>query len=87
MVFQHELKGISYNTIARNLNVDASTVRRTVDLFWATVDVQKRPYPRSAANARQKLNDCAQLFIMYQIIDLPGIYLHEIQEALEEDLE
>lgn len=35
---------------------------------------------------RDRNNDCAQLFIMYQIIDLPGIYLHEIQEALEEDL-
>lgn len=61
MVFQHELKGISYNSIARNLNVDASTVRRTVDLFWATGDVQKRPYLRSAANARQKQRLCATL--------------------------
>ena len=65
MAFQHELKGISCNSIARNLNGNASTVRRTVDLFRAIGDVQKRPYPRSAVNARLKLNDCAQLFIMY----------------------
>ena len=86
MVFQHEMQEQSYIDIAKNLNVDVSTVRRILNLFWTTGDVQKRKYPLNAVKASQKLIDVAQLFIINLLLDRPGIFLQEIQTELDEQL-
>ena len=86
MVFQHEVQEQSYVDIAKNSYVDVSTVRRILNLFWTTGDVQKRQYPSNAVKASQKLTDVAQLFIITLLLDRPGIFLQEIQTELDEQL-
>ena len=44
MVYQKYGLGLSYAQIANNLNVDQSTVKRTVGLFNTTINVAKKPY-------------------------------------------
>ena len=63
--------------------MDVSTVRRILNLFWTTGDVQKRKYPSNAVKASQKLIDVAQFIIN---LDRLGIFLQEIQTELDEQL-
>jgi len=84
MVWQSEALGCSYSTIARNLNVDKSTVCRTIQLFYSTGTVSKRDYPKDSAP--RKLSNPAQLFILHLVIRQPGIYLHEMQRELSDFL-
>jgi transposase len=49
MVWQTEVLGIRYKDVASHLNVDITTVWRTVKLFRQTGDVQKKAYPRERA--------------------------------------
>jgi len=50
----HQVIGLekTYRDVAINLNVDPSTVQRTVDHFMQTGDVQKRSYPQNFGNAK-----------------------------------
>ena len=82
MVWQSEALGCSYGTIAKNLNVDKSTVCRTIQLFYSTGTVTKRAYPKDCA--ARKLSNPAQLFILHLVIKQPGIYLYEIQRELSD---
>ena len=82
MVWQSEPLGCSYNTIAQNLNVDKSTVCRTILLFYSTGTVSKNDYPKESA--ARKLFNPAQLFILHLVIKQPGIYLYEIQSELSD---
>ncbi|MDD9817574.1 MAG: hypothetical protein OXU61_05515, partial [Gammaproteobacteria bacterium] len=84
MVWQSEALGCSYSTIAQNLNVDKSTVCRTIQLFYSTGTVSKRDYPKDSAP--RKLSNPAQLFILHLVIRQPGIYLHEMQRELSDFL-
>ena len=84
MVWQSEALGCSYSTIAQNLNVDKSTVCRTIQLFYSTGTVSKRDYPKDSAP--RKLSNPAQLFILHLVIKQPGIYLHEMQRELSDFL-
>ena len=76
MVWQREALQYGYEDIGSNLG---STVIRTVALFRATGTVSKKEYPKERA-ARTP----AQLFVLNLVVQRPGIYLHEIQEELEE---
>ena len=76
--------GCSYSTIAQNLNVDKSTVCRTIQLFYSTGTVSKRDYLKDSAP--RKLSNPAQLFILHLVIKQPGIYLHEMQRELSDFL-
>ena len=80
MIWQSEALGLSYGTIAQNLNVDKSTVCRTLQLFHTTGNVTKKEYLRE--NDFRKLTSPAQLFILQLTLEKPGIYLHEIQREL-----
>ena len=75
IVWQDQALGLASTTIAGNLNVDVSTVRRVVCLFSNTRDVRKKPYP--AKKAFRKINEPVQYFINL-VLDRPGIYLREI---------
>lgn len=81
MVWQREALGYTYGQIAQNLCVDKSTVSRTLELFYTTGSVSKRPYPKD--KAFRKVTMPAQLLILQLVLDKPGIYLHEIQKELE----
>jgi len=80
MVWQKEGLQYSNGKITQNLGVDKSTVSRTLQLFYATGSVHKKC--QRADKAFRKLTDPAQLLILHLVIEKPGIYLKEIQEAL-----
>ena len=70
--------------VARNLCVDPSTVSRIATLFRTTGDVAKKLY--RSERAFRKLTEAAQFFVIYLILDRPGIYLREIQLELQTQL-
>ena len=84
MVWQSQALSFSSATIARNLGVDVSTVKRTVDLFERTGQVKKRDYP--AGRAFRVITEPVQLYILHLLLDRPGIYLREIQAALLDEI-
>ena len=57
--------------------VDCSQIR---DKFEETGQVRKKDYP--AEKAYRKLNEPAQFFILYLVLERPGIYLREIRSEL-----
>ena len=84
MLWQREALGLSYGQISQNLGVDKSTVQRTVALFNRTGSLSKRPYPKQ--KVRRKISSLAELYILNLVVQKPGVYLHEIQEELQEFL-
>ena len=79
-MYQAEALGKSYREIASNLNIDASTVCRIVNLFATTNDVRLRLYPPNLGTF--KLTEIDKLVILELAIEKPGIYLREIQASL-----
>jgi len=79
----HQVIGLkkTYRDVPSKLNVDPSTVQRTVDLFLWTGAVQKRSYPQHFG-PDMKLTDIGKHFILDRVIEKPGIYLNEITEKL-----
>ena len=77
MVYQRSLLGLSYNQIARNLNVDPSTVHRTVKLFDETGTVCS--IQGFHVNITKKLSIHGELAIIEMVLDDPSVYLHELQ--------
>ena len=82
MVYQRIGVGRSYREIAESLNVDQSTVMRTVALFEETGDVQKRRYPSN--DGTTKLTDLGKVILLEVVISKPGIYLREVREELKQ---
>ena len=80
IVWQKEALGYSDIVIARNLNIDKSTVYRILQLYFNTGTVSKRQYPKDKST--RKLTDPAQLLVLHLAIERPGIKLQEIQEEL-----
>ena len=66
----------NYRQVALALNVDVSTVQRTLKLFAQTGCIQKRKYPPNVENT--KLTEFAKVFIISLVIERPGIYLHKV---------
>ena len=84
MVWQSQALSLSSATVARNLGVDISTVKRTVNLFERTGQVRKRAYP--GGRAFSVITEPVQLYILHMLLDRPGIYLREIQAALLDEI-
>ena len=80
MVWQKEVLGLSYKEIGNHLNVDPSTVCRTVHIFHQTGGVSKRKYPRE--RACRKLTKSLELYILHLVLNRPGIYLRELATNL-----
>ena len=76
MVWQREALQYGYEDIGSNLGSTVSGV------FRATGTVSKKEYPKE--RAARELTTPAQLFVLNLVVQRPGIYLHEIQEELEE---
>ena len=83
MIYQNKFIGRNYRQIAECLNVDASTVCRTVHLFDETGSVAKRDYPENQGT--KKLTDIDKLIILEMMIENPGIYLHEVTENIKNE--
>ena len=80
MVWQKEVLGLSYKEIGNHLNVDPSTVCRTVHIFHQTGGVSKRKYPRE--RAYRKLTKSLELYTLHLVLNRPGIYLRELATNL-----
>ena len=80
MVWQKEVLDYTYEKVARNLNVDVSTVWRIVKLFRDYGAVDKKHYSRS--DTSKKLTPPLELLLLHTVMMNPGIYLREIQQNL-----
>ena len=80
MVYQAKVLEKTYREIAESLNVDKSTVSRTVALFDSTGDVARKDHPPNLGT--RVLTNIDKLFILELVIDRPGVYLREIQDEL-----
>lgn len=83
MIYQVCLLKKTSREVARNLNVDQSTVSRTVKLFNEEGDITKKKYPLNQGT--RKLTEIDQLILLESVLDSPGIYLHELQQQLLEE--
>lgn len=70
MVWQKEVLGFTYSKI---------TVIRTLELFWMTGQLAKRPYP--SKRAYRDLTGSVQIFIINTVVEKP---LEEIKKELED---
>lgn len=79
MIYQKNM-GLSYREIGKNLNVDPSTIYRTVRLFEETGTVLSiQGYHEDTT---KKLSTQDELTIIEAILDRPSMYLHELQHAV-----
>ena len=85
MIYQYYSLRKTYQEITESLNVDKSTVRRTVALFNETGGVSKHRYPDLHSASYRKLTDVDKLLITDIALSKPGIYLSEIQHSLLEE--
>lgn len=80
MVHQRCILGLSYITIAKNLNVDPSTVQRTIKLFEETGGVYSIQGYRESTE--KSLTSCDKFTILETVVENPSLYLSEIQQDL-----
>ena len=80
MVYQRCGLGLSYKQIGEQLNVDPSTVCRTVQLFEETGMVHSiQGYHESTTKTLTAQDEVA---IIEALLDNPSLYLHELQHAI-----
>ena len=79
MVYQH------FGLELSNLNVDQSTVQRTIKLFETSRTVSKAEYPKGASHPFTKLTVMDEFLILELVIERPGIYLREIQQQVRDE--
>ena len=84
IIWQTEGLQCSIQQVAKNLNIDKSTVSRVRHRFVITGSVSKKIYPKEKAS--RSLTAPVQLLILTLIMQRPGIYLREIQRELEDML-
>ena len=78
-MYQRLMSGVTYKQIAANLNVDPSTVWRTVCKFEEDGTVEARKH-----KGEESLTVYDELLIIQTVLDNPSIYLHELQRRVEE---
>ena len=83
MIYQAKALGKSYRVIAEAVNVDPSTVCRTIALFDETGGVSKRKHPENVGT--KKLTEVDKLTILAVVLEKPGIYLHEVKGLLVQE--
>ena len=78
MAHQRSLLGLTYRQVASNLNVDPSTVQRTVQLFEETgtvCSIQGYHF-----NTTKKLTVHEELAVINAVVDNPAMYLSDLQQ-------
>ena len=79
-MYQRCVLGLSYAKVAQQLNVDPTTVSRTVQLFEETGTVCSiQGYHE---NTCKKLSTVDEFTIMEAIVDNPSMCLHELQHLV-----
>ena len=68
-----------------NLNIDPSTVQRTIKLFETIGTVSKAEYPKGASHPFTKLMVIDEFLSLELVIERPGIYLHKIQQQIRDE--
>ena len=79
MVYQREIQGLTCREVAKNLNVDPSTVSRVVSRFGDTPNVEVM----ARKGAPTKMTALDEFVIMENILERPSTYLHELQSDLK----
>ena len=82
MVYQRCQMGLSYPEIGKRLNVDPSTVQRTVQLFEETGEVLSIQGHHDKTT--KKLSTHEELVIIEAALENPGAYLHELQQLIHQ---
>lgn len=87
MVWQREGLGFTLKQVASHLNVDKSTVQRTISTFRHSGLVSKKIYP-TGDDIKPKilLSESVQLYILHNI-KKPSIYLWELQSEIYSSLQ
>ncbi len=80
MVYQREVLSLTCKEVAKNLNVDKSTVSRVVSRFKQTGAVEIKP----RRGAPRKLTAMDEFLIIENILKQPSIYLHELQSDIRQ---
>ena len=78
MVHQRSVLGLTYRHLANNLNVDPSTVQRTVQLFeetGTTYSIQGYHH-----NTTKKLNVDEEVAVIEAVVENPALYLSDLQQ-------
>ena len=78
MVHQRSVLGLTYCQVANNLNIDPSTVQRTVQLFeetGTTYSIQCYHH-----NTTKKLNADEEVAIIEAVVENPALYLSDLQQ-------
>ena len=78
MIYQREMLGLTYQDIARNLNVDPSTVWRRVKQFR-----EEGSATAKKSEGRCKMSELEQFATLESVLQNPSIYLREIQQHVE----
>ena len=72
--------GLTYSQISDDLNVDLSTVWRTVKLFEETGTVES--IQGFHQNTTKKLSTQDEIMIIEAVLEKPSVYLHELKSIL-----
>lgn len=70
---------LTYRQIAKNLNVDVSTVCRVINRYEETGDVGKKRHPQGHDHHLKRLTPTDEFLILELVAEKPGIYLRELQ--------
>ena len=82
MVYQCYGLQLTYRQIARNLNVDVSTVCRVINRYQETGNVSKRRHPNGHDHHMKRLIPTDEFLILELVAEKPGIYLRELQAEI-----
>ena len=82
MVYQRCQMGLSYPEIGKRLNVDPSTVQRTVQLFEETGEVLSIQGHHDKTTKKLSTHEELLIVIIEATLENPGAYLHELQQLI-----
>lgn len=83
IVYQRIGMNLTYEKIAGNLNIATATAQRIYSLFVRTGDI--KPALRRS-NARKRLSDTRELYVIGVVFENPGLYLGEICQHVKDVL-
>lgn len=83
IVYQRIGMGLTFNTIARHLNVATSTVHRIFKQFELNGDIVAAS-PRSHRPEIRLLDERCELIVIGLILESPTLYLHEVCQQIQE---
>ena len=75
IVYQHLGMGLSCRDVAKHLNFNPSTISSIVSRFDETGSV----YPTDRKGVTSELSDYDENIIIENLLEKPGMYLHELQ--------